>query len=58
MHGYSVLGTLEPDLIHVKSDHTVPAYLDIGVILPLTISLIALVALSAGVFICLRRSKS
>jgi hypothetical protein len=33
-------------------------FMDIGVILPLVISLLAVVALSAGVYICLRRSKS
>ncbi|XP_069693341.1 cell adhesion molecule Dscam2-like isoform X2 [Periplaneta americana] len=48
-------GTLGPDLIPVEADEAVSTYLDLGVVLPLTISLLALITLSAGVYICLRR---
>ncbi|XP_021925400.1 Down syndrome cell adhesion molecule-like protein Dscam2 isoform X4 [Zootermopsis nevadensis] len=51
-------GTLGPELVLVESDQAVPAYLDVAVLLPLTISLLALVALSAGVYICLRRKPN
>ena len=51
-------GTFGPDLIQVESEETVPVYMDIGVVLPLVISLLSVVALSAGVYVCLRRSKS
>jgi hypothetical protein len=56
--GHSFSGTFGPDLIQVESDEAVPVYMDVGVVLPLVISLLAVVALSAGVYICLRRSKS
>ena len=49
-------GALGPDLVQVESEQTVPAYLDVGVLLPIAISLLTLIALSAGVFICFRRS--
>lgn len=55
---FPLSGTFGPNLIQVEYEEPVPVYMDIGVILPLVISLLAVVALSAGVYICLRRSKS
>jgi len=55
---FPLSGTFGPNLIQVEYEEPVPVYMDIGVILPLVISLFAVVALSAGVYICLRRSKS
>ena len=55
---FPLSGTFGPNLIQVEYEEALPVYMDIGVILPLVISLLAVVALSAGVYICLRRSKS
>ena len=55
---FPLSGTYGTNFIQVDYEETVPVYLDIGVVLPLVISLLAVVVLSAGVYICLRRSKS
>lgn len=55
---FVILATVSPDSVKVISDDQIPLYFEAGVLVPVTVFIMALIFLIAAITICLRKSKS